>query len=611
MLTRLSKIDKVSIVALAKQIEKKEGTTTISALADQLGVSLMSENRNRAALVERLTRDGEAPVAVGLDEPLVAAKKLIGSLMERSGALSGNRERASYPPWFKDQIVELNDQGHTYSLLSSLTGISVETLTGFRATQASRVFEKGSIDTLSLQIAAIWAEAPQRFRKNLDSFWYYLGKKHPDVSISSERLRQTLINLGLRYPRGPKTKDIGTQVKRPFEPHAIWEGDGKQIKICLNGREHVYSWYAFVDQNTTLIIGSAIEGTESSVNFLNALKSGKFKAGMCPIGILIDNRLSDEDMSPINDFCKQHNIVLVRTFPGNSKSNGNIENNFSLFESLVGPINLFGNADQIARQVAELVIEIFTGLRNNSRRPRLHGKTPKEAAQGARRPENTRSAIERMSNRFDREIKDIDFKWELIEPARQHFGHLSEESELKIKRLLSKYPVMDIIAAQAAYLAQIAKYPDNTYLSEYFMAIMRHKRESIAKHTYNESYRASIVLAQQLDAAYTKSAEEYAMLVVDELSKLPEFKTPSERMLHLDTLCWWLVRYSSKNSLRELWRRVGDLSETNRAITLRWWQQINEYVSERIGALMFFDLKATERRHSLHKRGFGEVGLSH
>jgi transposase InsO family protein len=284
-----------------------------------------------------------------------------------------------------------------------------------------------------------------------------LGKKHPGVSISAKRLRQILINLGLRYPRGPKTRDIGTQVKRPFAPHAIWEGDGKQVNIIINGLRSVYSWYAFVDQNTTLIVGSATHATESSTNFLQALKNGKFKTGTLPVGVLIDNRLSDEDMSPIDEFCKEHQIVLLRTFPGNSKSNGNIENNFSLFESLVGPIRLFGSHDQIAQQVATLVIEIFTGLRNNTRRPRLNGQTPADAAPQAKRPEHMRSAIESMANRFTQEIKDIDFKWNLIHEARQHFGHLSPESVQKTKRLLCKYPVMDIIAAQAAYLAQIKK----------------------------------------------------------------------------------------------------------------------------------------------------------
>ena len=38
---------------------------------------------------------------------------------------------------------------------------------------------------------------------------------------------------------------------------------------------------------------------------------------------------------------------------------------------------------------------------------------------------------------------------------------------------------------------QIAKHPDNTYRSEYFMAIIRHTREEIAKRTHNEAFLTS------------------------------------------------------------------------------------------------------------------------
>lgn len=610
MLTRLANIDKVSILATGLRIATEEGVNTISALASKLGVPLMSENRNRSDLLDRITATPAKTPLTAESEAEAVARSLISFLCERSGAVTTNTARSTYAPWFKDHVLQLRDGGVSYRTIVELTGISEDTLTGFRS-QASALMDKVPIDGASRLIAAIWTEAPPRYRKNLDTFWYYLGKKHPDVRISSKELRQTLINLGLRYPRGPKIKNIGTQVKRPFQPHALWEGDGKQISITINGREHLYCWYAFVDQNTTLLVGSAIAKTESSTAFLAALKNGRERTGTFAIGVLIDNRLSDEDLSPIADFCKDHDIVLVRTFPGNAKSNGNIENNFSLFESLVGPVSLSGTPEQVARQVATLVIEIFTGLRNNSRRPRLNGKTPAEAAQQANRPENTRSAVERLASRLDREIKDIDFKWELIKGAREHFGDLSPASELKIMGLLGKYPVMDIIAAQAAYLAQITKYPERWYGSEYFMAILRHKRETLAKRTYNESYRAAIVSVLHLGTAYDKPIGQYAALIINELSRLPDLKTPAERMLHLDALSWWLLGFSSKKPIRELWRLIGEMAETARAISLRWWQAINEYVSERIGALLYLDFAAVAFGHSHRISGVSVAEIGH
>ncbi len=62
-----------------------------------------------------------------------------------------------------------------------------------------------------------------------------------------------------------------------------------------------------------------------------------------------------------------------------------------------------------------------------------------------------------------------------------------------------------------------------------------------------------------------------------------EEPTPAHRMLRLDALCWWLVGKPRTYQLSTLWRRVGDFAEVTRAMTLRWWASINEYVTDRIG----------------------------
>ncbi len=59
MVEQISCIDKVSIVAIAKQIQKDEQTGTIADLARKLDVPIMSENRNRTSLIERITRPPE------------------------------------------------------------------------------------------------------------------------------------------------------------------------------------------------------------------------------------------------------------------------------------------------------------------------------------------------------------------------------------------------------------------------------------------------------------------------------------------------------------------------------------------------------------------------
>jgi len=225
--------------------------------------------------------------------------KLICTLMIRSQAIQKNGKRDSYAPWFKELLMTLQEEGITYKLLSTLTNISVKTLENFKPTLIEAVPTKQPIDDSTKLIAQIWDGAPPYAKKNLDVFWSHLGRRYPQITISHEKVRQALINLGLRYPRGPKIKNEGAQVKKKFAPHAIWEGDGKQMTITINGEIFQFCWYAFVDQSTTLLVGSSISDAESSEAFLNALKDGKGKAGFYAMGVLIDNRMPDTDLGMV------------------------------------------------------------------------------------------------------------------------------------------------------------------------------------------------------------------------------------------------------------------------------------------------------------------------
>ena len=449
--------------------------------------------------------------------------------------------------------------------------------------------EAEKITPLSTRIARIWNCAPPKNKKTIDDFRYFLDKKHGHIEISYHKLRQTLIELGFYSPRGPKIKKHGS-VKKPFNPHAIWEGDGKQVNITINGYRHCFCWYAFTDQSTTLIVGANVEKTETSENFLNALKNAGENNSVFPIGVLIDNRLSDTDLSPIKTFMKEHNIVLARTFPGNSKSNGTIENNFSIFERFVGDINISGKSNmEIAQSIAKTMVEVFTQLRNNQPRKRLHGATPQERAENSRRPEHQRSSVEKIANRFNKETSNIEEKWEVIDSARKHFEYLSLEAENKIKRQLKHYTAKTLIDTQAAYIAQIAKHPESTYTSAYFMAILRNKQEIKAKKIYNEEYRAGIEKAAIVMPSLIKNEFECANVIFSEIVEAQNKRSPSEILLHLESIAWALVKCHGSSSLTNLWQHVQDAASSSLSVSLDFWQQANEYLSERLGNLLYFD----------------------
>ncbi len=596
MLAQISPADKVSIVAIARNIQAEIGTQTISALAAHLGVPLMSEARNRKDLTARIQSEATAPA-----KPQVPAfvSDLIAMLCQRSGAIMVNKERRSYAEWFKSSLVDLHDKGIPWIELANLTGISIDTIQGF-ASHHNPIGKKEPISPQHDHIAGIWNESAIHHRRSLENFWLHLQRRHRDTAVTYKEMRQILIDLGLYGQRGPKVVNHGAQVKKSFEPHAIWEGDAKQIKVQVNGHSFVYYWYAFVDQKTTLLVGSTIGAAESSQEFLDALKSGGAHQDTFPIGILIDNRLEGSDLGPIRDFCEEHQIELLRIFPGSSKTNGNIENNFSIFETQVGSLEINAATPyEIGKALVQAIVEVFTQQRNHRPRGRLADRTPAEAAEKAKRPETARDAIEAMANRFEEENKQIDEKWCIISAARQHFGAISEASQNKIKGEIGKYPVNDIIAAQAAYIAQIVKYPDRHYGPEYFLGILRHKREGKAKDIYNETYRAGAELTQMLFPHLGLNTGSNAASIVDLLIEIQDEPTPAHRMLRLDALCWWLIGLDSREGVAALWQSVGDCAATTRAMTLRWWGAINEYVTDRIGL-------------SMHRRGgMSDVATCH
>jgi hypothetical protein len=404
-----------------------------------------------------------------------------------------------------------------------------------------------------------------------------------------DQILQSLIDLGLRFPRGPSFKNEGTHKKRYFAPHALWEGDGKTLKIHVNGEVFSYCWYAFIDQNTTLLVGSSLTGFESAASFLQALKDGKDRVGFMAMGVLIDNRLTNEDKVAVKVFCHEHGIVLVNTFPGNSKSNGIIEGNFSIFEKQVGEVHISGQTpEELARSLARNVIEIFTQQRNHGPRPRLGDQTPTDAAAGAQRPEQQRPSLERLRDRLLREEISVEAKMHLIKDIMAKFEPMDEGSLAKFRSQLKQFSPDEIIAARARFSAQQSKRPDQFYRSEYFLAILRYKREEGAKDAFNAAFRAGHEALNKMtsDDLKTRDLSQIATRIVAFLAACDR-PGRSHLLMSLESLCFGLLDFVPVGRLPELWRKLELAAQRSREISLAKWQIVAEFVGERLGQLIF------------------------
>jgi hypothetical protein len=226
--------------------------------------------------------------------------------------------------------------------------------------------------------------------------------------------------------------------KARWEPHALWAGDGKVVKISINGKRHDFLWYAFADEATTLLVGSVLSDTESAREVIAALESGTQNIGRSSIGIIIDNRTVRTDFGALRDYCNARQIEIVRTFPGNPKSNGIIEGNFSIFENHVSEIKIQGEDDEeIARSVAKEVVEIFTQLRNHKVRhnkgTRAQNDDPLDSDS-----RDTRNAIQKLAARLETEADESERKWLLIGAAREKFPPLTPSTEERLRKFVAK-----------------------------------------------------------------------------------------------------------------------------------------------------------------------------
>ena len=87
-----------------------------------------------------------------------------------------------------------------------------------------------------------------------------------------------------------------------------------------------------------------------------------------------------------------------------------------------------------------------TQQRNHNRRNK-QGKTPQEASESRKRPEDERSSVEKIAQRLDRVITCVDEKWAIVKKARDLFPNLSLDDEDKMKRIIRSYTTLALIEA--------------------------------------------------------------------------------------------------------------------------------------------------------------------
>ena len=419
-------------------------------------------------------------------------------------------------------------------------------------------------------------------------------QEHPEVleqlKMTYAQLSMLLLRLGFTSPKGIFLNNTGLDKIERFAPHAVWGTDGKLMKIVINGEIFRFIWQCLIDYKSTVIVGGLVGESETTENLLDAIRKSKETTGVAPMAIVIDGRLS-ENLPAIRSYLDEMGIEIVRTYPGNPKSNGIVEGNFSIFEKWVGgEVIINGDTtEELSLSFAKVLTDVFTQLRNNQPRRGLGQKTANEVLAEAPRlsieEESTiRSKIQALANRFknDQAVPIIsEQKAQAIEQAIA--VTLPPDAEMFRKRLMPSVFTCDLILdAIAIFKKQQAKYPEKAFNHAYFGGILRNlvdQRSVEMLHTHLEQVYAEHwrLMANSMNQSYI--AQETPEQSCERLSKeFLEAKIPAHgwiTLIHLQTVFMIAARgcvlgaVSLRQRLAEFARKAKMTSVESRERLLR------------------------------------------
>ena len=290
--------------------------------------------------------------------------------------------RLHFDPAYKVFIEECRARhGLTLERVAKVLGVSIDTLKKFSRYTDARLPEAGSYPEILPPKVIELANEYLRSGKGVKSVKSFC-ERNPGMLASLEMNYRQILGwlreLGLTSPRGIFLKNTGLDKILRFKHNQLWHSDGKRLVVIFNGEIYQSLWQGLVDGKTTAIVGGVIRDEENTENLVEALKDAKAKTGITPLGIVLDNRLS-ENLPAVRSYFEEHGIEIVKIFPGNSKSNGIIEENFNVFDRWVGAIKIDGTTpDQIVRSIMQAMVEVFTQMRGHKPRKGLSFKTAQE-----------------------------------------------------------------------------------------------------------------------------------------------------------------------------------------------------------------------------------------
>ena len=230
-------------------------------------------------------------------------------------------------------------------------------------------------DAKYAQIETVLA-AWRAWHGNFSAFCAHIRRDHR-LDLGDTLIASILFEHGARTPvrRSGRSRDEDA-LRGSFEtffPGAQWVGDGKQLKVVLDGKPFAMNLELVVDAASDAAVGISVRDEEDSAAVIEAFEHGLQTTGDSPLALLLDNRPSNH--VPAVDTALG-DTLRIRATPERPQNKAHVEGAFGLFAQKVPPIELdTRDSHTLAKAIAQLVATTFFRALNRAPRRDRDGKT--------------------------------------------------------------------------------------------------------------------------------------------------------------------------------------------------------------------------------------------
>jgi hypothetical protein len=333
-----------------------------------------------------------------------------------------------------------------------------------------------------------------------------------------------------------------------FFPGAQWVGDGKQLKVVLDGKTFGMNLELIIDAASDAAVGISVRDEEDSAAVVEAFDHGEQTTGAPPLALLLDNRPSNHtpEVDAVLD-----DTMRIRATPERPQNKAHVEGAFGLFAQKVPPLELdTRDPHTLAKSIAQLVATTFFRALNRAPRRDRDGKnrvdlyaqdvTPeqREAARAALRERMRKQELARQTRaaRLDPVIRA------LLDDGFARLGLLDPERHFR--DAIACYPRDAIVDAIAIFAGKrtAGTLPDGVD-ARYLLGIVRnlhhcHEAEPITEALIRERLSARdrflAPLVSERDAILATGGADVAATLIALVDRLVDAEHAIDRHIWLD-----------------------------------------------------------------------------